>query len=595
MASSPERAELNKSNNLSQSLDNVDHLKSQSQSSKEPIRLNMHREYNKIRPVGRLSSTRTSSNDLNERDFHLHGRNRYMRINQPTNFSNRNKFDKDYYRMKNRFKNPILNKYEDDGDEDYERKYYVFEFADDDDGHNNNKNKNNRINDRNKINKSRRLPKLGDINDDDDDDDNNDGNNNGDNDYQKRKNKNGNQNNNNNNKKVDKEKVDKTVKMMEDLLQDPKNKNKNSKNNNDKDKNKNKINDKDKDNKNDKNNKNKNSKEDEDRDRYLNDKNIKLNKSVDDSNIDTLAKKPEKKNLNREFENNRKMRDDATQTPRDGINTTNDNNNNKNNNNPNSNDNNNKNKRRKYDDINDSADGKTYVKKLINNAQTVNEELTKKENENDPNRDRSNSLNNNPNFKNNNNKKGNNDGNSNSLGLGLEGKNGINMAILRSTDPSNKNGEQTLLVKNYQNLEEMIEKLEADHKNYDDNYIKIAKMNRLKVLMELSMKMVGLSYKDFSKNERKTMELEANRYHTTYPLPGEEDPLEVVDANGKKRVRMPLEVANDNGAAKIDVNNKYLIDPSEFITIYASKLIDHAHDTTGLEVKTKNKKRKFKI
>lgn len=187
----------------------------------------------------------------------------------------------------------------------------------------------------------------------------------------------------------------------------------------------------------------------------------------------------------------------------------------------------------------------------------------------------------------------------NSLGLSMEGKNGINMAIIKDKSGqgenlrgsledggaiklNNKNDEQVLLRQNYQNLEDLINTLME--KDSEDNYLKLAKLNRLKVLMELSMKMVGRKYKDISKDERNTLDLQANRFHTTYPLPGEEISLEETDENGKKRIRMPLKIVNEDGAAKIDINDKFRIEPSEFIKIYSSKLINHAQDSTGLEV-----------
>lgn len=187
----------------------------------------------------------------------------------------------------------------------------------------------------------------------------------------------------------------------------------------------------------------------------------------------------------------------------------------------------------------------------------------------------------------------------NSLGLSMEGKNGINMAIIKggSTDfennPNlselektklrNEPDDQVLLRQNYQNLEGLINHLME--KETDENYLKLAKLNRLKVLMELSMKMVGRKYKDIGNQERNTLDLQANRFHTTYPLPGEETALEEIDENGNKTARMPLKVVSEDGAAKIDVNDKYRIDPSEFLKIYTTKLINHAQDSTGLDVK----------
>jgi len=179
----------------------------------------------------------------------------------------------------------------------------------------------------------------------------------------------------------------------------------------------------------------------------------------------------------------------------------------------------------------------------------------------------------------------------------MAGKNGVNMAIIKdvineselenfdsSQNPDEKR-EAILLRKNYQNLEELIQHLMSQpDADSDANYLKLAKLKRLKVLMEMSMKMVGRKYNDIGNEERSTLELEANRYHSTYPLPGEEMPLEEVDDQGVKRVRMPIKVIQDEGAAKIDVNAQYKIDPAEFLKIYTSKLINHAQDSTGLYV-----------
>ena len=96
----------------------------------------------------------------------------------------------------------------------------------------------------------------------------------------------------------------------------------------------------------------------------------------------------------------------------------------------------------------------------------------------------------------------------NSLGLVMEGKHGINMAIIKGLAPAqytnNENGhevnhllesiteeeaqgsEQILLKKNYQNLEELISQTMLTNEN-DSHYLMIAKLNRLKVLMELSV------------------------------------------------------------------------------------------------------------
>ena len=186
----------------------------------------------------------------------------------------------------------------------------------------------------------------------------------------------------------------------------------------------------------------------------------------------------------------------------------------------------------------------------------------------------------------------------NSLGLTIEGKDGINMAIIKGVsseydaDPNltqsarnrmrGEKDEQILLKQNYQNLEELISHLMIS--DNDENYLKIAKLNRLKVLMEMSMKMVGRKYKDIGNVERITLEVQANRFHTTYPLPGEEKPLFEINEKGAKVIRHPLKIVQEDGMAKIDINAKYRIDPSEFLSIYTNRLINHAQDSTGLQV-----------
>lgn len=179
----------------------------------------------------------------------------------------------------------------------------------------------------------------------------------------------------------------------------------------------------------------------------------------------------------------------------------------------------------------------------------------------------------------------------NSLGLALEGKHGINMAIIKGLAPEHvqdpdkqdETDEQILLKKNYQNLEELISQTMLSDEN-DSHYLIIAKLNRLKVLMELSMRMVGRSYQDIGHEERGTLELEANRFHTTFPLPGEEVLMEEVNEKGLKQVRMPIKIVQSDGTAKIDINKFYQIEPSEFLTMYTKKLLNHAHETTGLKV-----------
>jgi len=93
----------------------------------------------------------------------------------------------------------------------------------------------------------------------------------------------------------------------------------------------------------------------------------------------------------------------------------------------------------------------------------------------------------------------------------MEGKHGVNMAIIKGKVSAQYNGdingdsfetndhllnsvnekntqgsEQILLKKNYQNLEDLISETMLTNDN-DSHYLMIAKLNRLKVLMELSV------------------------------------------------------------------------------------------------------------
>jgi hypothetical protein len=137
--------------------------------------------------------------------------------------------------------------------------------------------------------------------------------------------------------------------------------------------------------------------------------------------------------------------------------------------------------------------------------------------------------------------------------------------------------------KNFQNLEELISQTMLSDEN-DSHYLMIAKLNRLKVLMELSMKLIGRTFADISHEERYNLELEANRFHTTFPLPGEESLIEEINQKGEKQIRMPIKILQLDGITKIDINNFYQIEPSEFLTLYTKKLFNHAYNSTGLKV-----------
>jgi len=96
------------------------------------------------------------------------------------------------------------------------------------------------------------------------------------------------------------------------------------------------------------------------------------------------------------------------------------------------------------------------------------------------------------------------------------------------------------------------------------------------------MKMVGRNYQDIGVEERTNLELEANRFHTTFPLPGEESLSEELNEKGEKQLRMPIKIVQTDGAAKIDLNNFYQIEPNDFLQMYTRKLFAHAHESTGL-------------
>ncbi len=68
-------------------------------------------------------------------------------------------------------------------------------------------------------------------------------------------------------------------------------------------------------------------------------------------------------------------------------------------------------------------------------------------------------------------------------------------------------------------------------------------------------------------------------------MPGEETLLEEINKNGEKQSRLPLKIiSNEDANAKIDINNKYFVDPSEFLTIYAGQIVNSAQNSTGLAV-----------
>ena len=116
------------------------------------------------------------------------------------------------------------------------------------------------------------------------------------------------------------------------------------------------------------------------------------------------------------------------------------------------------------------------------------------------------------------------------------------------------------------------------------SYLKLAKLNRIKVLIEISLKIVDRSYIEISTQERNSLESDLNRYYTTYPMPGEETLLEETDTDNDDDFRMPLKIINEEGVAKIDINETYIIDPFKFLVTYLAKMFDYLEYISGVEV-----------
>jgi hypothetical protein len=207
---------------------------------------------------------------------------------------------------------------------------------------------------------------------------------------------------------------------------------------------------------------------------YLIEKNIQLNMSTKDvEDLDSLAKKPLKSRATI-------ARSKATQTPRGNIAT----------------------------GCVNSADSKKYVHELIDNAQALGR-IQKANKING----QSSQVTNVPNVKSRNSKKTTPTDKldtkkkpskkpANSLGLAMETKHGIHMAVIGSH--SGPNNDQLLVENNYSNLERLIDELGKNElrveRNAGENYARVAKLNRLKVLIELSMKIVGRKYKGNKKS-----------------------------------------------------------------------------------------------
>jgi hypothetical protein len=180
----------------------------------------------------------------------------------------------------------------------------------------------------------------------------------------------------------------------------------------------------------------------------------------------------------------------------------------------------------------------------------------------------------------------------NCLSIVLEGKKGVYLALTKGFTSDSFNKEDIALVKkNYQNLENLISSLIIEHNEndedddeFDASVLRIAKLNRFKVLMDLSLKMIGRPFIEISTSEMSALESEANRYHSTYPLPGEEALLEELNERNEFQTRMPIKIVCNDGEAVIDLNNIYRIKPDEFLANYIKNLIEYSENTTGLNV-----------
>jgi hypothetical protein len=175
----------------------------------------------------------------------------------------------------------------------------------------------------------------------------------------------------------------------------------------------------------------------------------------------------------------------------------------------------------------------------------------------------------------------------NCLGIVMEAKFGTHIALTKGFDPQqfNKNDLQHFKETLF-NLEFMINKLVGMENDEDERiYLQIAKLNRLKVLLELSSRIVGRPFIEISESEMNMLESEANRFYCTYPLPGEEVLLkEHSNKSNQIKFRLPIKIIEENGDAIFDINDTYFIRPNEFLAIYLKKIIEYTKETTGLNV-----------
>lgn len=227
---------------------------------RQPISLELRREYKDLRTHGRLSSLI---------DFNLNGKNRYMKINQPVFSQNASRTvsprSSPVRAKTNRFKNPQLNRYDDSGDEEYEAKRYVFDIEEDDAEANKEKKK-----------RTRRRVKHEEQDE----------------------------------RKIDEKKVGQTVKMIEDLLKEEKKPRKAHDNEVERDREERRP----------RRSQEKESElDEEEKHAYLREKNIQVNLSTKDADdVDKIAKKPKKKKTT-DIDSKKNLQTISTQTPRDVI------------------------------------------------------------------------------------------------------------------------------------------------------------------------------------------------------------------------------------------------------------------------------------
>lgn len=121
------------------------------------------------------------------------------------------------------------------------------------------------------------------------------------------------------------------------------------------------------------------------------------------------------------------------------------------------------------------------------------------------------------------------------------------------------------------------------------SYLKIAKINRVRVLLEVSLKLIARLFIEISQREIHFLESELNRFYTTYPMPGEECLLEEYNEDEEQMERrMPLKIIDDKGSPKIDINEAFQIDPYDFLAVYLKKMMNYLKFISELKVKSLN-------